>query len=176
MAALALGHTGSILAAQVPVASGGIRRMRRARSMRTAIAAFLVLGGLAALAFFAPGPIEGFWGSRTLKCMCGCHVFWRFRNGEVIEYRSAHLPPQFVATYRKVGWNTYRMSLFGDSKPECAFTLHGGLLFLRFGPSPADPDASRWGVLSSFMYRVMDRRKNEDTLRRAAEYERVRPP
>ena len=118
--------------------------------------------------YFVPGPIEGFWWNRALNCMCKCHRFWYFHDGKVIEYRSEHLPPVLVGTYQKTAWNTYSFSVFTSStSPNPAFTLHGGLFFIRYGRSSDIPEASLLGILTSYLYRVFDSKQNKDLLKKA---------
>jgi len=116
--------------------------------------------------YFCPGPIDGFWWNHSMDCMCDCHRFWRFHDGEVIEYREQHLPPIFVGTYRTVGWNAVEFNVSISNNRTERYVLHPGLFYSRFGQDGVH-DFPLWGRVTSYLYRVGDDTRTRAMLEKA---------
>lgn len=144
--------------------------MRRRKIIVILISLIFVGTAASSFIYFWPGPMEGFWWSHEMDCMCGTYSFWYFRDGEVVMYREDHLPPVYVGSYRKIGWDTYEFQMAGkDSGGKQnmeRFVLHPGIFYCRFGQ-----DGGRqmpwWLPLVTHFYRAMDDAKNHEVLKKA---------
>ncbi len=97
--------------------------VRATMNKRLARILLVVAVGLVVAWFAIPRPIEGYWLCHDLFAVLdGEHQFLRFSDGRVFFYDPS-TPPHYHGTYRKIGWNTYRVgedlvSRFPGSVPD----------------------------------------------------------
>jgi hypothetical protein len=133
----------------------------------------LVFTGAAVSSFiyFWPGSMEGFWWSHKLDCICETYSFLYFHDGEVVQYQEDHLPPVYLGSYRKIGWDTYEFIQIagkdsnGQQKTQ-RFVLHPGLFYCHFGRD-GEHQGPWWVPLITHFYRARDDAKNQAVLKKA---------
>lgn len=117
-------------------ADAGVRARRRRRRF-----APLLVAGLAALAAFAPGPIEGVWTNPLLACCCDAVNRIEFAAGRALVCSDHPELRETIGSYRRTD-GTWHW-LLGPPGEEQRVTVHPTWLLIRYD----DPGTGRtvWG-------------------------------